>query len=248
MSGEAVIEARGLCRAFPVGDTPFVALKDVSFAIHPGEFVSIMGPSGSGKSTLLNLLGCLDRPTAGALLLSGRDTRGLDDTTLSHVRNSTIGFVFQSFNLLSQSTVLANVTLPLVYARTQFAERTSRGMTMLKAVGLEEKAGSRPNQLSGGQCQRVAIARALVNRPSLILADEPTGNLDSRTGLEIMRLLGTINSYGVTIVMVTHDMGIAHFTRRILTIQDGLLKSDESITPAELPPGEIALDDLYPRP
>ncbi|MBI4863295.1 MAG: ABC transporter ATP-binding protein [Candidatus Riflebacteria bacterium] len=229
-----------------MADGEFVALRDVSFAIEPGEFVSIMGASGSGKSTLLNLLGCLDRPTSGHLRLRGTDTRELDDAHLSRVRNSTIGFIFQSFNLIAPATVLTNVTLPLVYARTPRKDRNSRGMALLRAVGLEAKAASRPNQLSGGQCQRVAIARALVNRPALLLADEPTGNLDSRTGMEILRLMRAIHEHGVTIVMVTHDLKLAHFTQRILTIHDGELDADERITPEPLPQGEISLADLYP--
>ena len=246
MSRAKIIEARGLARVYPAGDTKLMALRGISFAVEAGEFVSIMGPSGSGKSTILNLLGCLDRPTDGALEICGTDTRELDDVALSRIRNRLLGFVFQSFNLLTTSSLLANVTLPLVYARTGTGERTRRGLAVLRAVGLEARAGALPTQLSGGQCQRVAIARSLINRPRLLLADEPTGNLDSKTGTEIMRLLRAIHAFGVTIVMVTHDDKLAGFTERILRIRDGELVSDERIAPAELPPGEIALADIYP--
>lgn len=246
MSRATIVEAVSLERAYPAGDQKLMALKGIAFAVKSGEFVSIMGPSGSGKSTILNLLGCLDRPTAGALRICGTDTRELSDVELSRIRNRMLGFVFQSFNLLMTSTLLANVTLPLVYARTPAAERTRRGLSVLRAVGLEARAGARPTQLSGGQCQRVAIARSLINRPRLLLADEPTGNLDSKTGMEIMRLLRAIHAFGVTIVMVTHDLKLAGYTERILTIRDGELVSDERVAPEALPPGEIALEEIYP--
>ena len=221
MSRATIIEARELARVYPTGDTKLMALRGISFSVKAGEFVSIMGPSGSGKSTILNLLGCLDRPTDGALEIGGTDTRELSDEELSRIRNRLLGFVFQSFNLLTTSSLLANVTLPLVYARTGHAERTRRGLAVLRAVGLEARAPAFPTQLSGGQCQRVAIARSLINRPRLLLADEPTGNLDSKTGMEIMRLLRAIHAFGVTIVMVTHDDKLAGFTERILRIRDG---------------------------
>jgi putative ABC transport system ATP-binding protein len=223
-----IVDARDLRRHYQAGDTTLAALAGVSFTIGAGEFVSVMGPSGSGKSTLLNLLGCLDRPTSGVLAIAGHELAALEDGRLSRLRNRTIGFVFQSFHLLPQLSVLANVTLPLVYARVPAGLREARGREVLAAVGLAEKAGLRPTQLSGGQCQRVAIARALVNRPSLILADEPTGNLDSRTGMEVMHLLSRIHGAGATLVMVTHDRSLAELTQRILTLVDGRLVSDEA--------------------
>lgn len=246
MSRATIVEAVDLARVYPSGDAKLMALKSIGFAVQAGEFVSIMGPSGSGKSTLLNLLGCLDRPTSGALRICGTDTRTLTDVELSRIRNRLLGFVFQSFNLLLNATLLANVTLPLVYARTPTSERTRRGLACLRAVGLDHRADARPTQLSGGQCQRVAIARSLITRPRLVLADEPTGNLDSKTGMEIMRLLRTIHAFGVTIVMVTHDTKLAEFTERVLTIRDGELVGDERRTPAELPPGELDLTEIYP--
>jgi putative ABC transport system ATP-binding protein len=242
----AIVEADALARTYASGESKLMALRGIGFAVGTGEFVSIMGPSGSGKSTLLNLLGCLDRPTAGSLKICGTDTRELEDRALSRIRNRVLGFVFQSFNLLPTSSLLANVTLPLVYARVPAAERTRRGLAVLRAVGLDSRADARPTQLSGGQCQRVAIARSLINRPRLLLADEPTGNLDSKTGIEIMRLLRAIHAFGVTIVMVTHDTRLASYTERILNIRDGELVSDESITPEPLPPGGIALEEIYP--
>ena len=246
LSRATIVEAVELARIYPAGDSKLMALKGIGFKVAAGEFVSIMGPSGSGKSTILNLLGCLDRPTTGALRICGTDTRELSDVELSRIRNRLLGFVFQSFNLLANSTLLANVTLPLVYARTGSAERTRRGLAVLRAVGLESRSGARPTQLSGGQCQRVAIARSLINRPRLLLADEPTGNLDSKTGMEIMRLLRTIHAFGVTIVMVTHDTKLARYTERILNIRDGELVSDERIEPEALPPGELELGEIYP--
>ena len=246
MSRATIVEAVELGRVYPSGDTKLMALRGIGFAVRAGEFVSIMGPSGSGKSTLLNLLGCLDRPTSGHLRICGTDTRELEDVELSRIRNRLLGFVFQSFNLLLNSSLLQNVTLPLVYARTPSGERARRGLACLKAVGLDHRADAKPTQLSGGQCQRVAIARSLITRPRLVLADEPTGNLDSKTGMDIMRLLRTIHDFGVTIVMVTHDTKLAEYTERVLNIRDGELVSDERRTPAELPPGELDLTEIYP--
>jgi ABC-type lipoprotein export system ATPase subunit len=225
-----VIEARGLEKTYALnGDTPVAALRGVSFRIAAGELVAIMGASGSGKSTLLNLLGCLDRPTAGAYLLDGIDAGVLDADARAELRNSKIGFVFQSFNLLPRTSAVENVELPLVYGRLPTAEHRTRAAAALRAVGIAELANRLPTQLSGGQQQRVAIARALVSRPRLVLADEPTGNLDSETSGEILRLLRSLNaSERLTIVVVTHDPDVARRTDRVLLMRDGRLVADGS--------------------
>jgi putative ABC transport system ATP-binding protein len=223
----AVIDARGLERDFVMGDTVVRALRGVNLRIDPGEYVAIIGPSGSGKTTLMNLIGCLDTPTAGTYVLDGEEVSTMDDDSLSHVRNEKIGFVFQTFNLLPRATALENVALPLVYADASRQERREAARRALERVELSDRTDHRPDQLSGGQRQRVAIARALVNEPKLLLADEPTGALDQRTGAEIIKLFETLNREGVTIVIVTHDPTIAARTRRQVRIVDGQIVSDE---------------------
>ena len=205
------------------------ALQGVSLGIRPGEFVAVMGPSGSGKSTFMNLLGCLDHPSAGQYRLNAQDVTALDADQLAQVRNRAIGFVFQNFNLLPRATAQENVELPLLYAGVKAAERHRRAREQLARVGLAERAGHLPSQLSGGQQQRVAIARALVNTPSLLLADEPTGALDSRTSIELMALLQDLNATGITVVLVTHEHDIAGFAKRILSFKDGRLVEDAPV-------------------
>jgi len=222
-----VIEAQGLERDFVMGDTVVRALRGVDLKIDPGEYVAIIGPSGSGKTTLMNLIGCLDTPTSGRYVLDGQEVSAMDDDSLSHVRNEKIGFVFQTFNLLPRATALDNVALPLVYADASRKERRAAARRALERVELADRTDHRPDQLSGGQRQRVAIARALVNEPKLLLADEPTGALDQRTGAEIIKLFEQLNQEGVTIVIVTHDPAIASRTRRQVRIGDGQIVSDE---------------------
>jgi putative ABC transport system ATP-binding protein len=227
----ALIELRELGRVYQTGDTEFAALRDVNLEIDKGEFVAITGSSGSGKSTLMNVLGCLDSPTRGHYVLGGRDVAQLSRIELARVRNEFIGFVFQNFNLLSRTTALENVELPLIYARVPPAERHQRAREALERVGLGHRAGHTPSQLSGGQQQRVAIARALVTRPPLILADEPTGNLDSATSVEIMALMTELNRSGMTICFVTHEPDIAAHAARKLVLKDGAVISDERQQP-----------------
>jgi putative ABC transport system ATP-binding protein len=234
----ALIELRSLGKIYQSGDTEFAALRDVNLDIDRGDFVAITGSSGSGKSTLMNLLGCLDSPSRGSYVLAERDVAKLSRIELARVRNEFIGFVFQSFNLLSRTSALENVELPLIYARVPPAERHKRAKESLERVGLGHRAGHHPSQLSGGQQQRVAIARALVTRPPLILADEPTGNLDSATSVEIMRLLSELRASGMTIVFVTHEPDIAAYASRKMLLKDGLVISDERQTPAVAPPPE----------
>jgi len=202
------------------------ALKDVTISVNKGEYVAFMGPSGSGKSTLMNIIGCLDSPTSGKYVLNSKDVSDMTENELAEVRNKEIGFVFQTFNLLPRMTSLENVALPLIYAGYNKSERTELAMTALKNVGLEQRAGHRPNELSGGQRQRVAVARALVNSPSILLADEPTGNLDTRTSYEIMDLFDQLHSKGNTIVVVTHEDDIAKYAHRIIRLRDGLVETD----------------------
>ena len=223
----AVIDAQGLERDFAMGDSTVHALRGVSLKIDPGEYVAIIGPSGSGKTTLMNLIGCLDTPTAGRYVLDGQEVSSMDDDALSHVRNEKLGFVFQTFNLLPRATALENVALPLVYADVPRKDRRAAARRALERVELGDRTDHRPDQLSGGQRQRVAIARALVNEPKLLLADEPTGALDQRTGSEIIGLFETLNSQGVTILVVTHDPTIASRTRRQIRLVDGTIVSDE---------------------
>jgi putative ABC transport system ATP-binding protein len=229
--GEAVIRVAGLAKSYVTEAGLFPALKGVDLAIERGEFVAIMGPSGSGKSTFMNLLGCLDTPTAGDYFLTGRNVAHLPGDELARLRNRTIGFVFQGFNLLPRMTLEDNVALPLVYAQVEREERRAKARSMLARVGLDGYAQSLPARISGGQQQRVAIARALINAPSLILADEPTGNLDSHTSEEIMALFQELNAEGITIVLVTHEHDIAAHARRQVRFLDGLIVSDKE-TPA----------------
>jgi len=228
----ALIEARALVKTYRMGEQVVQALDGVSLDIDEGEFVAIMGASGSGKSTLMNILGCLDRPSAGTLRLAGEEVEALDGDALASIRNRRIGFVFQQFNLLPRTSALDNVALPMVYAGVKPAERRERAMAALQRVGLAERAAHAPAELSGGQQQRVAIARALVNRPSLILADEPTGALDTHTSEDIMRLLSELNAQGLTIVMVTHESDIAAWARRRIVFRDGVVVEDERQQPA----------------
>jgi putative ABC transport system ATP-binding protein len=223
---DPVIRIRDLTRDYAMGTETVRALRGVSLDIHPNEYVAIMGPSGSGKSTLMNLIGCLDTPTAGEYWLNGQEVSRLSDNALAAVRNREIGFVFQTFNLLARATALHNVELPLVYGGITAAERRARAVQALEAVGLGERMEHRPNELSGGQRQRVAIARALVNRPAILLADEPTGNLDSSTSEEIMRLFGDLHANGQTVIMVTHEPDIAAYAERVIVLRDGQVASD----------------------
>ena len=223
-----LIEVEDLVKIYRTGDVELRALDGVSFSVAHGEFVAVMGPSGSGKSTTMNMLGCLDSPTEGRYLLDGRDVARLSGDELARVRNEKLGFVFQGFNLLPRLSALDNVALPLVYAGVPARERRERAREALERVGLGKRLGHRPNQMSGGQQQRVAIARALVGRAPLILADEPTGNLDTRTSEEIMDLLVEVNREGKTVVLVTHEPDIATYARRVLHFKDGRLVSDEA--------------------
>ena len=226
MESNAVISLRGITRDFQLGAQTVHVLKGIDLDIKQGEYVALMGPSGSGKSTLMNLLGCLDTPTAGSYTLAGRDVSRMDDNDLAAVRNKEIGFVFKTFNLIPRQTAVQNVALPLVYAGKTKEERVTRAEEVLMQVGLADRMDHRPNQLSGGQRQRVAIARALVNTPSMILADEPTGNLDSTTSVEIMRLFDDIHKAGNTLVVVTHEEEIAQHAHRIIRLRDGQIESD----------------------
>ena len=228
---DTIIRTRGLVKVYRVGESDIHALAGVSVEIAQGEFVVVMGPSGSGKSTFMNVLGCLDRPTEGEYALAGRGVAALGDDELAALRNRYVGFVFQNFNLLARTSALENVELPLVYTGVPARERRARAREMLERVGLAERAHHQPAQLSGGQQQRVAIARALVTRPLLILADEPTGALDSRTSLEIMGLLQELNRGGMTVLLVTHEPDVARFARRLLRFRDGRIVADEANAP-----------------
>lgn len=223
---ESIIQLSNIAKAYKIGTEVIHALRSVSLDIYKNEYVALMGPSGSGKSTLMNVLGCLDSPTGGKYILNGISVAQMLDNELAEVRNKEIGFVFQSFNLLPRSTALDNVMLPLVYAGYSKADRLKRGKEVLEQVGLGDRIMHKPNELSGGQRQRVAIARALVNRPAIILADEPTGNLDSKTSIEIMGLLEEIHKNGNTIVLVTHEEDIAQHAHRIVRLKDGIVERD----------------------
>lgn len=226
---KSVIQVENITKHYQLGTQLVKALNGVSFDINKNEYVALMGPSGSGKSTMMNMLGCLDTPTSGKYYLAGQDVSELDDDELAEIRNKEIGFVFQTFNLLPRSNCLANVELPLIYAGIKGSERKDRAFEMLKKVGLGDRVDHKPNELSGGQRQRVAIARALVNNPSILLADEPTGNLDSKTGIEIMHLFEELYVAGHTIIVVTHEEDIAEHSRRIIRLRDGKLESDQMV-------------------
>ncbi len=223
---QSIIQLKNIAKAYKIGTETIHALRDVSLEIYKNEFVALMGPSGSGKSTLMNMLGCLDSPTSGEYILNGIAVSQMLDNQLAEVRNKEIGFVFQSFNLLPRSTALDNVMLPLVYAGFNKADRLQRGKEVMEQVGLKDRMLHKPNELSGGQRQRVAIARALVNHPAIILADEPTGNLDSKTSIEIMALLEEIHKQGNTIILVTHEEDIAQHAHRIVRLKDGIVERD----------------------
>lgn len=224
-----VIRLEDIMKTYIMGDSTVHALNHVDVQIDEGEFVAIMGPSGSGKSTMMNILGCLDRPTSGKYFLDGKEVAGLDDDELAQTRNAKIGFVFQNFNLLPKLTAQVNVALPLVYAGVPEEERMERAKKALEAVGLGLRLDHKPNEMSGGQRQRVAIARALVNNPAIVMADEPTGNLDTKSSYEIMDIFKALNAEGRTIVMVTHEPDIGEQTKRILVMRDGKLTSDEAV-------------------
>ncbi len=225
-----MLEIRDLKKIYNMGEVKVHALRGVTFKIGKGEFVAIMGPSGSGKSTLMHIIGCLDHPTEGEYTLEGQSIKNTTDNQLAVIRNKMIGFVFQQFNLLARTTVIHNVEVPLIYAGVQRARRQQMAREALEKVGLGHRLYHRPNEISGGQKQRVAIARALINNPSIILADEPTGNLDSKTGEEIMEIFYDLNHQGHTIILVTHEESIAQHARRIINLRDGLILSDEVIT------------------
>lgn len=230
MNEEPILEIKNLSKVYRLDGVEVHAVESVSLSIRRGEFVSIMGPSGSGKSTLMHLIGCLDRPTSGFIGVEGEEVGSLGDNQLAGVRNEKVGFVFQTFNLLGRASALKNVEMPLIYAGVPLAERRKRAKEALEAVGLGDRLYHRPSQLSGGQQQRVAIARALINNPAIILADEPTGNLDSKSGAEIMDILQKLHSQGKTIVLVTHERYVAEHAQRIVKILDGQVVSDEKVT------------------
>ena len=221
-----LIQISNIKRDFVLGNEIVYVLKGIDLQINKGEYVALMGPSGSGKSTLMNLLGCLDTPTSGTYILNGKDVSQMHDDELAEIRNKEIGFVFQTFNLLPRTTALDNVALPMVYAGFPKSERNKRATEVLTQVNLADRMDHQPNQLSGGQRQRVAIARALVNSPSIILADEPTGNLDSKTSIEIMKLFGDIHAQGNTVILVTHEEEIAAYAHRVIRLRDGMIESD----------------------
>lgn len=221
-----IINIKGITRDFPLGNETVYVLKGIDLLINKGEYVALMGPSGSGKSTLMNILGCLDTPTSGSYILNGKDVSKMEDDELAEIRNKEIGFVFQTFNLMPRTTALDNVALPMIYAGHNKESRDKRATSVLTQVGLADRMDHKPNQLSGGQRQRVAVARALVNHPSIILADEPTGNLDSKTSVEIMNLFDEIHANGNTVILVTHEEDIARHAHRIIRLKDGMIESD----------------------
>lgn len=227
----SIIHLEKICKSYFMGKQELQVLKGISLDIFKSEYVALMGPSGSGKSTLMNIIGCLDTPSGGNYILNGKDVSKMEDNALAEVRNKEIGFVFQQFNLLPRLTALENVALPLVYAGMGRKQRNEKAKHVMEMVSLTDRSHHKPNELSGGQCQRVAIARALVNDPSIILADEPTGNLDTATSHEIMDILGQIHSNGNTIILVTHETDIANFARRIVRLRDGSVESDKKNEP-----------------
>ena len=221
-----IIDIKAITRDFQLGSETVNVLKGIDLVINKGEYVALMGPSGSGKSTLMNILGCLDTPTSGSYILNGKQVSEMHDDELAEIRNKEIGFVFQTFNLMPRTTALDNVALPMVYAGFSKSERNERATEVLTQVGLADRMDHKPNQLSGGQRQRVAVGRALVNKPSIILADEPTGNLDSKTSIEIMKLFGEIHANGNTVILVTHEEDIAAHAHRIIRLRDGIIEND----------------------
>ncbi len=224
---QAILHLENILKSYYLGKQELQVLRGISMDINKNEYVALMGPSGSGKSTLMNILGCLDSPTGGKYILNGKDVSVMHDDELAEVRNKEIGFVFQQFNLLPRLTAAENVALPLVYSGVSKKERTERAAAVLEKVRLEDRMHHKPNELSGGQCQRVAIARALINNPSIILADEPTGNLDSKTSHEIMEILGKIHDDGNTVILVTHEEDISLFAHRVIRLRDGLIETDK---------------------
>jgi putative ABC transport system ATP-binding protein len=224
---QGIIHLENIRKSYYLGKQELQVLKGISLDVFKNEYVALMGPSGSGKSTLMNILGCLDSPTGGKYILNGKDVSGMPDNDLAEVRNQEIGFVFQQFNLLPRLTALENVALPLVYSGIGKKERTERANEVMAKVKLQDRSHHKPNELSGGQCQRVAIARALINNPAIILADEPTGNLDSKTSYEIMDILGKIHADGNTVILVTHEEDISHFAHRVVRLRDGVIETDK---------------------
>ncbi len=231
-----VILLRRIVKTYPMGDFDVHALRGVSLSVERRDFVAIMGASGSGKSTLMNILGCLDVPTRGQFYVDGIDVRTLDEAALSHIRNRKIGFVFQSFNLIPRTTALSNVELPLLYAGVKTRERRARAAAALELVGIADRASHFPNEMSGGQQQRVALARAIVTNPALVLADEPTGNLDTATSREIMLMFSRLNAQGRTIILITHEEDIAAYAKRVVRLRDGLIIEDRRLVPVDAPP------------
>ena len=224
---QSIIHLENISKSYYLGKEPLTVLKGINLDIFKNEYVALMGPSGSGKSTLMNILGCLDSPTNGRYILNGKDVSSMEDNDLAEVRNKEIGFVFQQFNLLPRLTAAENVALPLIYSGVSKKERIERAFAVLSKVKLDDRSHHKPNELSGGQCQRVAIARALINNPSIILADEPTGNLDSKTSYEIMDILGKIHTDGNTVILVTHEKDISHFAHRVIRLRDGVVETDK---------------------